>query len=143
LSVLNKLFGNRRRGSLPGADAERALAGIVSHEPHVRHAALVRASGLFEGCFPARDSLGHDRLAAMSAALFSLGERVSKESRSGRLHYALVAGEDGLNLFLVLDRDHPLMVGLHPGASPDAVFDGLRLSAIPLLQLLSITERPI
>jgi hypothetical protein len=32
---------------------------------------------------------------------------------------------------------------LHPGASPDAVFDGLRLSAIPLLQLLSITERPI
>jgi len=141
--LLDKLFGRSRQESPSGPDVERALAGIVSHEPQAQRAALVRANGLLVRCFPTQGAVDQDRLAAMSAALFSLGERVSKELGSGRLHYTLVAGEEGLNLLLVLDPDYVLMVGLNPGASPDAVFDGLRLSSISLLQLLGIAELPI
>jgi len=141
--MLDKLFGRSRPEPLSGPDVERALAGIVSHEPHAQRAALVRANGLLAGCFPTQGAVDRDRLAAMSAALFSLGERVSQELGGGRLGYTLVAGEGGLNLLLVLDPDYLLLVGLNPGALPDAVFEGLSLSAIPLLQLLGIAALPI
>lgn len=141
--MLDKLFGRSRQKALSGPDVERALARIVGHEPLARRAALVRANGLLVACFPSQSPVDRDRLAAMSAALFSLGERVSKELGSGSLGYTLVAGEEGLHLLLVLDLDYLLLVGLSPGAAPGAVFEGLHLSAIPLLQLLGIAELPV
>jgi predicted regulator of Ras-like GTPase activity (Roadblock/LC7/MglB family) len=79
----------------------------------------------------------------MSAAILALGERISKELESGDQHYTLVAGVNSLNLVVVLNSRYVLSLGLAPDVSLDAAFEGLRLNAIPLLQLLEIAELPI
>jgi predicted regulator of Ras-like GTPase activity (Roadblock/LC7/MglB family) len=144
--MLRKVFGSEKRSSarrIDGAELEQALAGLVQTPPRATWAALVRTNGLLVGCFPSLNDTHQDRIAAMSAALLSLGERVSKELRSGALQYALIAGEEGLNLVVILDRDYMLALGLPPNVAPDAVLAGVRTSIIPLLQLLEIVEIPL
>lgn len=144
--MLRKVFGSEKRSSarrIDGAELEQALTGLVLTPPQAIWAALVCTNGLLAGCFPSLSDIHQDRIAAMSAALLSLGERVSKELRSGVLHYALIAGEEGLNLVVVLDRDYMLALGLPPNVAPDAVLAKVRASIIPLLQLLEIVEMPL
>jgi hypothetical protein len=61
----DKLLGRSRQQSPSGPDVERALAGIVGHEPRATRAALVRANGLLVGCFPTQGTVDQDRLAAI------------------------------------------------------------------------------
>lgn len=145
--MLRKILGDSDRETssrvVRGPELDRALARLAIEPPDATWVALVRDNGLPVGCFPSQPGPGEDRIAAMSAAVLSLGERISRELRSGELHYALIAGVDGLTLVIVLSKAHVLALGLPRGVSLDAAFDGLRLSMIPLLQLLEITDLPI
>lgn len=144
--MLRKVFGSDKQSSsrqVGGPELDRALARLAVEPLQATWAALVRTNGLLVGCFPSQTTVHQDRISAMSAALLSLGERISKELRSGALHYALIAGEEGLNLVVVLDGDYMLALGLPPDVAVDAAFAGLRVSIIPLLQLLEIVEMPL
>lgn len=144
--MLNKIFGSDKQSSsrrVRGPELERVLARLAVEPPQATWVALVHTDGLLAGCFPSQTATHQNRIAAMSAALLSLGERISKELRSGALHYALIAGEEGLNLVVVLDGDYMLALGLSPDVAVDAAFAGLRVSIIPLLQLLEIVEMPL
>lgn len=142
-----KIFGHSaERGpkrQVHGPEVERALAGLALDVPNASWAALVHSDGRLAACFPSQPATGQDRIAAMSGAIQALGQRICRELGSGALHYALVAGADGLNLVIVLDKDFLLALGLSGAVSVDAVFESLRLPAIPLLQMLGIEEWPI
>lgn len=145
--MLRKMFGatdakpSRQAESSP--ELEKALARLCVESPQAAWAALVRADGVFVRCFPSQHPVDEDRVAAMSAAILALGERIAKELQSGDLHYALVGGVKSLNLVIALDSRYVLTLGLAPDVSLDTAFEGLRLNAIPLLQQLDIAELPI
>ncbi|MBN1661161.1 MAG: hypothetical protein JXA93_22405 [Anaerolineae bacterium] len=145
--MLRKLVGGRTPApaarDIPPADLERALARLCLEPVGAAWAALVTADGMVRGCFPSQGSIGRDRISAMSAAMSSLGERISRELSTGALGYTLIAGVEGATLMIALDDRHLLSLGLPRAHSLDAVFEGVRLSAVPLLRLLGIAAIPV
>ena len=141
--MLRRLVGGRMRGTaareIAAAELERALARLCLEPVSAAWAALVTTDGMVHACFPSQGSIGRDRIAAMSAATLSLGERISRELSTDALDYALIAGTDGATLVIALDAEHLLALGLPRTLSLDATFEGVRLSAVPLLQMLGIT----
>jgi uncharacterized protein len=145
--MLRKLGGGKRRGAadreIAPAELEGALARLCVQPVGAAWAALVTTDGVVRGCFPSQQSIGRDRIAAMSAAMSSLGERISRELLTGAIHYTLIAGALGATLVISLDADHLLALGLPHGRALDTTFQGVRLSAVPLLQLLGIAVVPV
>ena len=145
--MLRKILGGIDRQSplqaVRGPALDEALARLVIEPPHAVWAALVSCDGLLAGCFPPAPAIHRDRISAMSAALLSLGERISKELDNGELHYAFIAGAQGLSLAVVLSQNYMLALELRGNVSVDAVFDDLRQSVTPLLQRLGIGSLPI
>lgn len=110
--MLRKWFSPPRKpATRAGAFPQRALAQIVLEPPAFQWAAVVSVSGRLEALFP-DDPAVRERIAAMSAALLSLGERIARELGDGPLEYALIAGQQGKTLAFVLDGEHLLAAGL-------------------------------
>lgn len=145
--MLRKLFASEAHHSVARhvspAELERALACLCLEPPRAVWAALVTTDGLLRACFPPLSAGQRDRITAMSAAMLSLGERISCELATGALGYTLIAGADGATLLIALDDGHLLALGLPPANSLDAVFEGVRLSAVPLLQQLGMASLAI
>jgi len=87
-----------------------ALAALLSQTPELLAASVVSFDGL-----PMASSLpvgmDEDRLAAMSAALLSLGERAAHGLGRGELHQVYVEGENG-SVFLVSADDEAVLVAV-------------------------------
>jgi predicted regulator of Ras-like GTPase activity (Roadblock/LC7/MglB family) len=103
---------------------------------------LVTKDSLIKGSFPDRTAIQPDAIGAMSAAAFSLGERISDELGGGNLRYTLVAGVSGLHLCVVLNNNHLLALGLPSDVSVDAVLNTLRRSVAPIFDMLEIEQPP-
>jgi predicted regulator of Ras-like GTPase activity (Roadblock/LC7/MglB family) len=100
-------------GSAPAGRASRldlALAALLSQTPELLAASVVSFDGL-----PMASSLpvgmDEDRLAAMSAALLSLGERAAQGLGRGELQQVYVEGENG-SVFLVSAQDEAVLVAV-------------------------------
>jgi len=100
-------------GSAPIGRASRldlALAALLSQTPELLAASVVSFDGL-----PMASSLpvgmDEDRLAAMSAALLSLGERAAQGLGRGELNQVYVEGENG-SVFLVSALDEAVLVAV-------------------------------
>jgi predicted regulator of Ras-like GTPase activity (Roadblock/LC7/MglB family) len=119
------MFGLGKRDAV----IESALARLAADLPDVRSVALLTTGGLFRGCWPSVKD--EDRLAAMSAATLSLGERVINELRFGKLRYALLAGELGWHWVIVLNEEFILVFDVRPGASLDGLFSAIQHSLPP------------
>jgi predicted regulator of Ras-like GTPase activity (Roadblock/LC7/MglB family) len=78
----------------------------------------------------------------MSAAMWSLGERITGELRDGGLRYACLCGETGGTLLLALDGKRALSLGLEQDADLQSVLAALRVEAVPLLETLRIENFP-
>src|SRR5436309_11316296 len=89
---------------------DRALADVLAQAPEVEAAAVVSFDGLpMASALPA--TMDEDRVAAMSAALLSLGERAAEGLGRGSLNQVYIEGESG-TVFLVSADDEAVLVAV-------------------------------
>jgi predicted regulator of Ras-like GTPase activity (Roadblock/LC7/MglB family) len=89
---------------------DRALADLLVQAPEVEAAAVVSFDGLpMASALPA--TMDEDRVAAMSAALLSLGERAAEGLGRGALSQVYIEGEHG-TVFLVSADDEAVLVAV-------------------------------
>src|SRR5438270_378923 len=89
---------------------DRALADLLAQAPEVEAAAVVSFDGLpMASALPA--TMDEDRVAAMSAALLSLGERAAEGLGRGALNQVYIEGEHG-TVFLVSADDEAVLVAV-------------------------------
>lgn len=88
----------------------RALSDLLAQAPEIEAAAVVSFDGLpMASMLPA--AMDEDRVAAMSAALLSLGERASEGLGRGALSQVYIEGEHG-TVFLVSADDEAVLVAV-------------------------------
>jgi uncharacterized protein len=89
---------------------DRVLADLLGQAPEVEAAAVVSFDGLpMASALPA--TMDEDRVAAMSAALLSLGERAAEGLGRGTLNQVYIEGEQG-TVFLVSADDEGVLVAV-------------------------------
>ena len=89
---------------------DRALADLLQQAPEVEAAAVVSFDGLpMASALPA--TMDEDRVAAMSAALLSLGERAAQGLGRGELSQVYIEGDSG-TVFLVSCDDEAVLVAV-------------------------------
>jgi predicted regulator of Ras-like GTPase activity (Roadblock/LC7/MglB family) len=89
---------------------DRVLADLMGQAPEVEAAAVVSFDGLpMASALPA--GMDEDRVAAMSAALLSLGERAAQGLGRGDLNQVYVEGQTG-TVFLVSADDEAVLVAV-------------------------------
>jgi len=133
-----RMFGQKLK---PVPELNQVLAQLVANLPNIRRwLVLLDRNGIAKGSFPTASIIQVDRISSIACAMSVLGERVSRELSGGALHYVLVAGEDGLHLVVVLDKNNLLALGLPSGESIDSVLSALKQSVTSLLQMLKIEQ---
>jgi predicted regulator of Ras-like GTPase activity (Roadblock/LC7/MglB family) len=135
--MLQKLWG-RLTATPESPQVNEALSQLVLGTPAVVRATLVTSGGLTRGSFPRQDGVDADRIAAMSAAIMSLGERTCNELSSGDLRYAVIAGTKTTQLLIVLSEDYALELELRPNVSVDETLNAVKESIQQLLHALHI-----
>jgi predicted regulator of Ras-like GTPase activity (Roadblock/LC7/MglB family) len=89
---------------------DRAISDLLAQAPEVEAAAVVSFDGLpMASALPA--TMDEDRVAAMSAALLSLGERAAEGLGRGVLNQVYIEGETG-TVFLVSADDEAVVVAV-------------------------------
>jgi predicted regulator of Ras-like GTPase activity (Roadblock/LC7/MglB family) len=89
---------------------DRAIHGLLSQTPEIEAAAVVSFDGLpMASALP--QSMDEDRVAAMSAALLSLGERAAQGLGRGELSQVYIEGDSG-TVFLVSADDEAVLVAV-------------------------------
>src|SRR3982751_2508083 len=89
---------------------DRALADLLQQAPEIEAAAVVSFDGLpMASALPA--TMDEDRVAAMSAALLSLGERAADGLGRGGLNQVYIEGDNG-TVFLVSADDEAVLVAV-------------------------------
>ncbi|MEO7980803.1 MAG: roadblock/LC7 domain-containing protein [Sporichthyaceae bacterium] len=89
---------------------DRILAELVGQVPEIEAASVVSFDGLaMASALPA--AMDEDRVAAMSAALLSLGERAAEGLGRGELSQVYVEGQGG-TVFLVSADDEAVLVAV-------------------------------
>ncbi len=89
---------------------DRAIAALLAQAPEVEAAAVVSFDGLpMASALPA--TMDEDRVAAMSAALLSLGERAAEGLGRGGLNQVYIEGDSG-TVFLVSCDDEAVLVAV-------------------------------
>lgn len=92
------------------ARLDHALADLLAQAPELEAAAVVSFDGLaMASALPA--GMDEDRVAAMSAALLSLGEKAAQGLGRGDLSQVYVEGETG-TVFLVSCQDEAVLVAV-------------------------------
>ncbi|MCU1624041.1 MAG: Roadblock/LC7 family protein [Frankiales bacterium] len=87
-----------------------AIHGLLSQTPEIEAAAVVSFDGLpMASALP--QSMDEDRVAAMSAALLSLGERAAQGLGRGELSQVYIEGDSG-TVFLVSADDEAVLVAV-------------------------------
>ena len=89
---------------------ERALHALLASTPEIEAAAVVTFDGLpMAAALP--PSMDEDRVAAMSAALLSLGERAAQGLGRGELSQVYIEGDAG-TVFLISADDEAVLVAV-------------------------------
>src|SRR3982751_5104028 len=89
---------------------DRAISDLLAQAPEVEAASVVSFDGLpMASALPA--TMDEDRVAAMSAALLSLGERAAEGLGRGALNQVYIEGEHG-TVFLVSADDEAVLVAV-------------------------------
>jgi uncharacterized protein len=114
---------------------DRTLADLLAQAPEVEAAAVVSFDGLpMASALPA--TMDEDRVAAMSAALLSLGERAAEGLGRGALSQVYIEGESG-TVFLVSADDEAVLVAVAAkGAKVGMMLYEVRRSAAVVAEVL-------
>jgi predicted regulator of Ras-like GTPase activity (Roadblock/LC7/MglB family) len=119
------------------ARLDRALAALLSQAPELEAAAVVSYDGLaMASALPL--GMDEDRVAAMSAALLSLGEKAAQGLGRGDLSQVYVEGESG-TVFLVSCDDEAVLVAVAAaGAKAGLMLFEVRRAAADIADVLRI-----
>jgi len=120
---------------------DRALTDLLTQAPELEAAAVVSFDGLpMASALPA--AMDEDRVAAMSAALLSLGERASEGLGRGLLNQVYIEGEHG-TVFLVSADDEAVLVAVAPkGAKVGMMLFEVRRAAAVVAGVLRTDDEP-
>jgi predicted regulator of Ras-like GTPase activity (Roadblock/LC7/MglB family) len=119
------------------ARLDQAIADLLRQAPEIEAAAVVSFDGLpMASALPA--TMDEDRVAAMSAALLSLGERAAQGLGRGELSQVYIEGETG-TVFLVSAEDEAVLVAVAaPGAKVGLMLYEVRHAAATVADVLRI-----
>lgn len=111
------------------------LRSLQMSTPDVEASALVSVDGLIiASALPA--GVEEDRVSAMSAAMLSLGDRISSELGRGTLSQVYVKGDQGYVILMSVGVEAVLTVLAHQEAKLGLVFLDMRRAAEDLATLL-------
>jgi len=83
---------------------QNRLRDLQATVPDIIASAVVTADGLsLASALPS--NVEEERVAAMSAAMLSLGERIAQELQRGNMEEVYIRGEEGLVLLTAIGRD--------------------------------------
>ncbi len=95
--------------AINASQLEGTLQQFVANTSNVQGAALVSPDGLTLAA-TLMGGMDEERVAAMSAALLSLGERIGRELNRGTIERILVEGEGGFGILTSCTEDAVLLV---------------------------------
>jgi hypothetical protein len=111
------------------------LRDLQASSPDVEASAVVSVDGLtMASALPA--DVEEDRVAAMSAAMLSLGERIATELGRGVLDQVYIKGEKGYVVLMAVGRDAVLTVLARQQAKLGLLFLDMRRATEDLAKLL-------
>src|SRR6059058_3337465 len=107
---------------------DRVVADLMSQAPEIEAAAVVSFDGLpMVSALPA--GMNEDRVAAMSAALLSLGERAAEGLGRGELSQVYIEGENGTVYLVSCDNEAVLVAVAAQGAKVGMMLYEVRRAA--------------
>lgn len=111
------------------------LRDLQASSPDVEASAVVSVDGLtMATALPA--SVEEDRVAAMSAAMLSLGERIAGELGRGRLDQVYIKGEGGFVILMAVGQEAVLTVLARQETKLGLLFLDMRRATEDLTNLL-------
>jgi uncharacterized protein len=114
---------------------DRVVADLMSQAPEIEAAAVVSFDGLpMVSALPA--GMNEDRVAAMSAALLSLGERAAEGLGRGELSQVYIEGENGTVYLVSCDNEAVLVAVAAAGAKAGLMLYEVRRAAISIATVL-------
>ena len=99
----------------------KILKDLESGTPEIEASAIVSVDGLIVASALPKD-VEEDRVAAMSAAMLSLGERTAHELKRGSLDQVFIRGEDGYVLLISAGDDTVLTALVRKEAKLGLIF---------------------
>lgn len=112
-----------------------SLYELQSSATDIEATAIVSVDGLIIASALPTDA-GEDRVAAMSAAMLSLGERIAMELGRGSLEQVYIKGDQGYVILMSVGEEAVLTVLAHERAKLGLVFLEMRRACETLVQLL-------
>lgn len=126
-------FGPARRGE----QLQSALDDLLAQVAEIEAAAVVSFDGLpMASALP--DTMNEDRVAAMSAALLSLGEKAAEGLGRGGLSQVFVEGEYGTVFLVACESEAVLVAVAGAGAKSGLVLYEVRRTASSIAATLSM-----
>jgi predicted regulator of Ras-like GTPase activity (Roadblock/LC7/MglB family) len=111
------------------------LRDLQASSPDIEASAVVSVDGLtMASALPAE--VEEDRVAAMSAAMLSLGERIAGELGRGNLDQVYIRGKGGFVILMAIGNEAVLTVLARPQAKLGLLFLDMRRATEDLLALL-------
>jgi hypothetical protein len=111
------------------------LRDLQASSPDVEASAVVSVDGLtMASALPA--TVEEDRVSAMSAAMLSLGERISSELGRGTLDQVYIKGEGGYVILMAVGDQAVLTVLARPQTKLGLLFLDMRRTAEDLSKLM-------
>jgi uncharacterized protein len=121
---------------------DRAIADLLAQAPEVEAAAVVSFDGLpMASALPV--TMDEDRVAAMSAALLSLGERAAEGLGRGSLSQVYIEGEHGTVFLCSADDEAVLVAVASKGAKVGMMLYEVRRAADSVAAALRVEAEPV
>ena len=118
---------------------DRAIRDLLTQTAEIEAAAVVSFDGLpMASALPA--GMDEDRVAAMSAALLSLGERATVGLGRGELNQVFIEGEDGTVFLVSADNEAVLVAVAAKGAKNGMMLYEVKRTAAAVADVLRADE---
>ena len=132
---MSEAYGDPNGGRSSRMD--RILAELVGQVPEVEAASVVSFDGLAMASALPHD-MDEDRVAAMSAALLSLGERAAEGLGRGALSQVFIEGENGTVFLISADDEAVLVAVTSKGAKTGLMLFEVRRAAVAIAEALRV-----
>ena len=120
---------------------DRAIRDLLTQTSEIEAAAVVSFDGLpMAAALPA--GMDEDRVAAMSAALLSLGERATVGLGRGELNQVFIEGEEGTVFLVSADNEAVLVAVAAKGAKAGMMLYEVKRAAAKVAAVLRADEQP-
>jgi len=120
---------------------DRAIRDLLTQTAEIEAAAVVAFDGLpMASALPA--GMDEDRVAAMSAALLSLGERATVGLGRGELNQVFIEGEEGTVFLVSADNEAVLVAVAAKGAKAGMMLYEVKRTAATVADVLRAPEEP-